>query len=76
VLYLRVEAYNATFCDGSYIPHLGSINVKGYVVRWKYGSDESGGELSEIERVSDGRERQEIKDLLKSSQATARVDFL
>lgn len=76
VLYLCVEAYSATFCDGSYVPHLGSINVKGYVVRWKYGRGEGGEEFSEIEQVSDEWERKEIKDLLRASHNTARVDFL
>ncbi|MFC1944929.1 hypothetical protein ACFLX5_05580 [Chloroflexota bacterium] len=76
VLYLRVEAHNATFCDGSYIPHLGSINVKGYVARWKCGRGEDGEEVSDIEPISDQRERQGIKDMLKSTHNTSRVDFI
>ena len=65
VLYLNSEASGVSFCDRSYAMHLGSINVKGYIVRWKYGTNEKGEILSEIEPVADEGEQREISKLLK-----------
>ena len=64
VLYLNSEASGVSFCDRSYAMHLGSINVKGYVVRWKYGTNEKGEALSEIEPVTDEGEQREISKRL------------
>jgi hypothetical protein len=65
VLYLNSEASGVSFCDRSYAMHLGSINVKGYIVRWKYGTNEKGEILSELEPVTDEGEQREISKLLK-----------
>ena len=65
VLYLSSEASGISFCDRSYAMHLGSISVKGYVVRWKYGTNEKGEPLSEIEPVTDEDEQREISKLLR-----------
>ena len=65
VLYLNSEASGVSFCDRSYAMHLGSINVKGYVVRWKYDANEKGEVLSEIEPIKDEDEQQEIIKLLR-----------
>src|SRR5512136_99252 len=52
VLYLNSQASGVSFCDRSYAMHLGSINVKGYVVKWKYRTNEKGETLSEIMPVT------------------------
>ena len=52
------------------------MNVKGYVIRWKYGTNEEDESLSEIEPVTDKKERQEISQLLwPSINGTSRVTF-
>jgi len=76
VLYLKSEASAVSFCDRSYAYHLGSINVKGYVVRWKYGTNEKGETLSEIESVTDEGEQREISQLLRSSYSISTVRFM
>jgi hypothetical protein len=76
VLYLNVEASEITFCDRSYAPRLGSINVKGYVLRWKYGMSEKGEPLSEIEPVMSEEEQQEITKILKETYNMSNVRFV
>jgi hypothetical protein len=76
VLYLKAEASAVSFCDRSYAYHLGSINVKGYVVRWKYGTNENGETLSQIEPVTDEAEQREISGLLKSGYNMSTVGFI
>jgi len=75
VLYLNSEASGVSFCDRSYAMHLGSINVKGYVVRWRYGTNEKGETLSEIEPVTDEGEQREINKLLKVRYNVPAVRF-
>ena len=75
VLYLNSEASGVSFCDRSYAMHLGSINVKGYVVRWKYGTNEKGETLSEIEPVADEGEQREISKLLRVRYNVPEVRF-
>jgi hypothetical protein len=75
VLYLNSEASGVSFCDRSYAMHLGSINVKGYVVRWKYGTNEKGEALSEIESVMDEEEQREISKLVRTSYNISNVRF-
>jgi len=75
VLYLKSEASAVSFCDRSYACHLGSINVKGYVVRWKYGTDEKGEMLSEIEPINNEMEEQEISRLLRANHCGSAVHF-
>ena len=76
VLYLCVEASDVTFCDQSYASRLVSVNVKGYVTRWKYASNERGQPLSEIEPISDGEEQRAIRDLVRASHNVFAVNFL
>ena len=75
VLYLNSEASGVSFCDRSYAMHLGSINVKGYVVRWKYGTNEKGEPLSEIEPVTEEDEQREISKLLRVKYNVPAVRF-
>lgn len=76
VLYLNAEASAISFCDRSYAMHLGSTNVKGYVVRWRYGTNERHEALSEIEPVMDEGERREISKLLRDSYNLSAVRFI
>jgi hypothetical protein len=75
VLYLIVDASSVTFCDRSYASHLVSINVKGYVTRWRYETNEEGEALSEIEPVTGDEERRAIRDLLRASHTISAVNF-
>ena len=75
VLYLNSEALGVSFCDRSYAMYLGSINVKGYVVRWKYGTNEKGEALSGIESVMDEEEQREISKLVRTSYNISNVRF-
>ena len=75
VLYLNSEASGVSFCDRSYAMHLGSINVKGYVVRWKYGTNEKGEALSEIEPITEKEEQQKISKILRASYNIGTVNF-
>ena len=76
ILYLLVDATDVTFCDRSYACHLASINVKGYVVDWKYGTDESGQAISVIEPVENEADRREISGLLRAEHNIAAVSFI
>ncbi|MBM3156132.1 MAG: hypothetical protein FJ004_02475 [Chloroflexi bacterium] len=75
LLYLNSEASAVSFCDRSYAYHLGSVNVKGYIVRWKFGANEKGEVLSEIESVIEEAEKQEIAKLLRANQNVLGVHF-
>ena len=75
VLYLHVDASDVTFCDRSYASHLVSVNVKGYVVRWRHGTSEGGEALSELEPITDDEERRAISDLLRTSLNISTVNF-
>ncbi len=75
VLYLQVDASDVTFCDRSYAAHLASINVKGYATRWKYGTNERGEALSEIEPINEEEEKRAITELLRSSHNISAVNF-
>ena len=52
------------------------INVKGYVTRWKYESNERGEALSEIEPITDEEEQRAIRDLVRASHNVSAVHFL
>jgi len=76
VLYHYAEASNITFCTGTGVSWLGSMSVKGYVVRWRYGSNENGEALSEVEPITDPVEQREIRGLLWPGTSDAsRVSF-
>jgi len=64
VLYHYSEATSVSFCTASGSPFVGNMHVRGYILRWKYGTDEKGQSLSQIEPVMDEQERQEIRGLL------------
>jgi len=76
VLYQYVEALGISFCTVTGAAYVGNINVQGYVVRWKYGNNDKGEALSEIQPVSDVQERQEIGKLLWPTCGTSRVNFV
>ena len=65
VLYVISETAGFTCCDGSYSPRLETVNVIGYVVRWKYGTNEKGMPVSEIEPINEKDTKQEIREILK-----------
>jgi hypothetical protein len=76
VLYQYAEASNVTFCTGTGVSWLGSMSVKGYVVRWRYGTNEKGEALSEIEPITDPVEQREIRVLLwPGTNDASRVSF-
>jgi hypothetical protein len=76
VLYHYSEAVGVTFCTGTGAPFTGNINVRGYVVRWKYGANDNGEDLSEIEPITDQKEQKEISRLLwPSPNDFSRVNF-
>jgi hypothetical protein len=76
LLYNYAEATNISFCSASGANYAGNMNVKGYVIRWKYGTNENGEALSEIQPVTNKKERQEISQLLwPSVNGTSRVTF-
>ena len=75
VLYLNTEASAISFCDRSYALHLGSTIVKGYVLKWKYGANEKGEPLSEIEPVTDEVEQRDISKLLRDGNIATVIFF-
>ena len=76
VLYHYAEAISVNFCTASGTPFVGNMNVRGYVVRWRYGTNEKGEALSEIEPITDKKEQQEISKLLwPSPNGPTRVHF-
>jgi hypothetical protein len=76
VLYNYAEATAISFCSASGASYAGNMIVKGYVVRWKYETNEKGEPLSEIQPVTDKAEQQEISQILwPSSSASSRVTF-
>lgn len=50
--------------------------VPGAVVRWKFGMDESGAHLSEVESVSDQEMRDEIRRIILEKEDVSQVNFL
>ena len=76
VLHLYVVASDISFCDRNYAPYMASVNVKGYVVRWKHGRNDKGEELSEIEPITDTTERREISKLFREQYGVLSVSFL
>jgi hypothetical protein len=76
VLYCYAEASAISFCSASGASYAGNMTVKGYVVRWKYGANDKGEDLSEIEPVADKKEQEEISHILwPSMNSSSRVSF-
>ena len=76
VLYCYSEASAISFCSASGASYAGNMIVKGYVVRWKYGANEKGEALSEIEPIIDKKDQEEISQLLwPGSSGNSRVVF-
>jgi hypothetical protein len=63
-LYCYAEASAISFCSAAGANYAGNMIVKGYVVRWKYGTNEKGEAMSEVEQVVDENEREEISHIL------------
>lgn len=76
VLYHYAEALGVTFCTGSYVPCIGSITVQGYVLNWKYGTNEKGEAISDIDPIADAEDRAAISRLLWPGHGFPRVTFL
>lgn len=75
-LYCYAEASAISFCSASGASYAGNMIVKGYVVRWKYGTNDKGEDLSEIEPVTDKKEQEEISHILwPGMNSTSRVSF-
>lgn len=76
VLYCYTEASAISFCSASGASYAGNINVKGYIVRWKYGTDEKGTALSEVEPITNRNEQEEISQILwPGMNSASRVFF-
>ena len=75
VLYQYTDAVGVTFCTASGSPYVGGMNVKGYVIRWKYGTGEAGLAISEIQPITDSDERREVGNLLWPGHGASRVTF-
>jgi len=75
VLCLYATASEITFCDGRYASYLGTVNVKGYILRWKYAVNEKDDELSEVEPFEDEEEKREISDILRTRYGVSNVNF-
>jgi hypothetical protein len=74
VLFCYAEASAISFCSASGASYAGNMIVKGYVVRWKYGTNENSEALSEIEPIRDREERDEISRILWPGM-NSRVSF-
>ena len=76
VLYCYAEASAISFCSAAGANYAGNMIVKGYVVRWKYGTNEKGEAMSEVEQVIDENEREEISHILwPGMNSRSRVSF-
>ena len=76
ILYCYAEASAISFCSAAGANYAGNMIVKGYVVRWKYGTNEKGEALSEIETVTDENEREEISHIIwPGMNSRSRVSF-
>ena len=76
VLYCYAEASAITFCSASGGNYVGNMIVKGYVVRWKYGTNDQGEALSEIEPITNRKEQEEISRILwPGMNSNSRVSF-
>ena len=76
VLYSYNEASAISFCSASGANYAGNMIVRGYVVRWKYGVNDRGEALSEIEPVRDRKEQEEISLILwPGMNSGSRVSF-
>jgi hypothetical protein len=77
ILYCYAEASAISFCSAAGANYAGNMNVKGYVVRWKYGADEKGEALSEIEPIIDKKDQEEISHILwPGMNSRSRVSFI
>lgn len=76
VLYQYVDATTVSFCTASGVPYAGSIHVKGYVLKWKYGTDQTGAVISDIEPVVSDEDRKALRAMLWPGPGSHRVTFL
>ena len=65
VLYFIVESTNFTCCDQILTSQLATVRVVRYIIRWKYGTNEKGEAISEIEPIEDKEAQQEITRILR-----------
>ena len=76
LFFLYVLASEISFCDRNYAPHIANINVKGYVVKWKYISNEKGETISEIDQINDSADRRTITDFLHTNYSVSTINFI
>lgn len=74
ILYHIVESTGFTCCDRSYTSHLATIRVIGYIINWKYKTNEKGEKISEIEPIEDKKTQQELRYILRKG-IMVNVDF-
>ena len=63
ILYLVVVASVESSCCGQ--GGLAYILVPGYIISWKYGTDDTGLPVTEVNRINDDDEKREIEGILK-----------
>jgi hypothetical protein len=75
VLYLVGRTSDITSCCGSCSP-FSFIKVVGKVKKWKYGADERGYAISEIEPIGDEEEQRVLKGILSQHNRDVRqIEF-
>ncbi len=74
VLYVVSEATGFTCCDGISSPRIETVNIIGYITRWKYTTNDRGMVVSEIEPIEDEETKQEIKNTLQKP-LVSKVNF-
>ena len=67
VLYLISETTGFTCCDGIYCSRLETVNIIGYITRWKYKTNDRRADVSEIEPIDDMYTKQEVKKILQKT---------
>jgi len=65
VLYLTSESTGVTCCDGSYVSRIETVNVIGYITRWKYETNERGAAVSEVEPIEDNEIKRRIREIIQ-----------
>ncbi len=75
VLLLEVDAAAADCCDGSYVGCLSSVNVAGFVVKWKYKENGNGELVSQVEPIKSESDRQEIIQMLRGTYKSYQINF-
>lgn len=73
VLYMVGEAVVEASCCG--FSNLAYVLVPGYIVKWQYKTNENGLPVSEVAPVTDNKEQDAIKKVIKETEQIAQIDF-